>query len=108
MARYNIYAGLGGGFGGATYHGTISLDSDLEADKVAYDCAVEDYESYAGSNGIVDIGEIEENPEEFGLEEGYTENELYEVYREEMEGWIVYYAILTNGDDIPEDELEEI
>lgn len=108
MARYNIYAGLGGGFGGASYQGTISLDSELEAEKVAYDCAVDIYESYAGSHGLVDIGEIEENPEEFGLEDGYTEQELYEVYTEEMENWLVYYVLLTSGDNIPEDELEEI
>jgi len=42
--RYNIYAGLGGSFGGATYQGTGDFNSIESAEEMAYQCAVEEYE----------------------------------------------------------------
>ena len=35
MALYNVYAGMGGGFGGATFIGTYECDSEEEATDLA-------------------------------------------------------------------------
>lgn len=43
-------------------------------------------------------GEIAENPEEFGLEGDYTEEDINEIYDEEINGWISYYV-----EEVPED-----
>lgn len=31
-------------------------------------------------------------PEDYGLEEGYTEEDIEEIYQEEVESWITYYV----------------
>ena len=47
----------------------------------AEECAIDLYESYAGSNGIQSWED--ENPD-------YTENDINEAYREAMDSWIDY------------------
>ena len=51
--KYKIYAGLGGGFGGATYQMTEDYASIDEALKDAYNLSVEEYQSYEGMHGIM-------------------------------------------------------
>lgn len=38
-------------------------------------------------HGIVSYGDIWENPEDYGLEE-----DIEEIYQEEVESWITYYV----------------
>lgn len=105
--EYNIYAGLGGGFGGAKYHSTILAGGIEEATSYAYECARNEYEMYEGMHGIQDWQDICE-----GL--GYdplliTEQEEKDVdtaYIEEVENWIEYYVVLTSEDtETSEEEL---
>lgn len=104
--EFNIYAGLGGGFGGAEYCSTILAEDIDEASNYAYECARNKYELYEGNKGIkswddvaFDLGfNLEDMTEE-------EEEEVFEVYNEEVEGWICYYAVLTSEDDIPEEDL---
>lgn len=56
MQKYNIYAGLGGGFGGASYQGTGDFKSLADAENEAYQLAVEEYESYSGCHGLLSWG----------------------------------------------------
>lgn len=109
MAKYNIYAGLGGGFGGATYQYTQEYDSQEEANDDAYAIAVEDYESYAGYHGVVSYDEIcnrvLEDDEYKDLSEEAVDALIDEMYNEEIENWIESYAVLTSEDDIDEDDL---
>lgn len=51
--KYKIYAGLSGGFGGATYQKTEDYSSMDEALEDAYALAVEEYQSYEGCHGIM-------------------------------------------------------
>jgi hypothetical protein len=91
--KYNIYAGLGGGFGGARLVAEAEeFENRAAAENYAYECALEDYQSYEGYHGIVSYGDIWENPEDYGLEEGYTEEDVEEIYQEEVESWITYYV----------------
>lgn len=107
LKEYNIYSGLGGSFGGASYQYTTLCESAEDAEKEAYESAVEEYQSYEGSNSIPTWSDsldaaMEENP-------GVPEDELHEIadeiYNSIMEGWIEYYCILTEDDDIEEDDL---
>lgn len=98
--KYNIYAGLSGGFGGATYQGTEDFDNIDEATDVAYQLACEEYDAHAGNYGLRSWGDI---AAEEDLDEEDDELEIDEIYTEEREDWIEYYAVLTEEDD----ELEE-
>ena len=51
--KYNIYAGLGGSFGGLRYKGTIDLENHFLATEYARTLAIEEYEAYEGLYGIV-------------------------------------------------------
>lgn len=103
MALYNIYAGMSGSFGGAEYQCTEEFPSLEIAERYAYDAACDEYESYAGLHGIRSIEEI---AEEYCEENGVTEEELsdfdqeniFEIFCEEREGWLVYHAILASED----------
>ena len=98
---YNIYAGVGE----ANYLGTVNCDSNEEADCVAREAAIDEYDSYAGLHGIPDRGDIYDSPEDFGLEDGYSEEDVDEVLQEEIDSWIEYYAILEDEDtNIDEEE----
>lgn len=107
LKEYNIYSGLGGGFGGASYQYTTLCESAEDAEKEAYESAVEECQSYEGFNSIPTWSDsldaaMEENP-------GVPEDELHEIadeiYNSIMEEWIEYYCILTEDDDIEEDDL---
>ena len=52
--KYAIFAGLNGGFGGATFQYVDDFDSEDEALGAAHDKAVEEYESYEGCHGLMD------------------------------------------------------
>ena len=108
MERFHLYAGLGGGFGGAHYCETIEAEDIDEAREFAYQLAIEEYQSYEGCHGILSWAECYEDAVESGFidEESMTEDEIHdyidERYQEEIEGWIEYYAIKDEGQN-PED-----
>lgn len=106
--KYNIYAGLGGSFGGASYHGTGEFKSEEDASKVAYEIAREEYESYEGYHGIKDWADVaEDNNLDPDDEDNFEE--IDELYNEEIESWIEYYAVLTEEDtETTEEELYEL
>lgn len=84
---YIIGYGLGGGFGGIRNHETIQANSQEEANEEAYYSACQEYESYAGSNGLRDVDQIMEEDEI----EDY--DEALEVYEQERESWLDYSAV---------------
>lgn len=51
---FEIYAGLSGGFGGASHQETDEFNSEEEALEYAYHLAIEEYQSYEGCHGILD------------------------------------------------------
>lgn len=88
---YNIYAGLGG-FGGAEFYSSEDFLSEEDAVEYAREQAIQEYQSYEGYHGIYSPEDIQNEYQEFGLEEGYTEEELEEVYLEQIESCIEYYV----------------
>lgn len=106
--EYNIYAGLGGGFGGATYQYTGLFNSQEEADNEAYQRACEEYDSYSGYHGLLTYEEAleeakAENPE---ATEDELDDYIGELFQQDMEEWVESYATLTSEDtETPEDDL---
>lgn len=83
MKKFKIYAGLGGGFGGAEYLYSIDLNSLDEAENLAYCEACDIYESYVGNHGLRTIDEIME-------EDNCDIETAEEIYIEEKESWLEY------------------
>lgn len=98
MGYYNIYAGLGGGFCGATYQGMMEFSSEEEALQMAYQLAIEEYASYSGLYGLPGWQDIYDNPEYYGIEnfdsltEAEKEEAINNIIQEDCENWIEYYA----------------
>lgn len=112
MAKYNLYAGMGGSFGGAQFHCCEEYRTEEEASQAAYELAVEEYQSYEGMHGIASQKDItEEYCEENGVDEADLTQEdkdfIYDSYLNEVEGWIEYYAVLASEDPDAEDEEED-
>ena len=97
MTKYNLYAGLSGGFGGATYVGTYEFDTLEKATNEACLLACEVYESYEGCHGIMSWEECEAELRENG--EDFDEEDVNLYYMEEKEGWLSYYAVPADEDD---------
>lgn len=108
MEKFHLYAGLSGGFGGAHYNQTIEAEDIDEARKFAYDLAVEEYQSYEGCHGIMNWDDCYEDAVESNFidKETMTEKEINEyiddMYQDQIESWIEYYAVKDEGQD-PED-----
>lgn len=120
---FKVYAGLGGGFGGANYQGTFEYESEEEASADARRMAVEEYESYEGNHGLQSFDDVargllqDEGYEEdeiddmtsedvlaFCREAGISEDDIQMNYDEEVDGWIHYYVKpATSLDDKEED-----
>lgn len=84
-SNWKIFAGLGGGFGGATELEILEDVTREEAESYAYQLAINEYESYAGSYGLRDIDEIME-------EDDVDDDEAEQIYSEERESWLDYWV----------------
>lgn len=56
MKKFRVFTGMGGGFGGANDYGVYEFKDTEEAEQYAYEMAVQKYQSYEGSGGIVSWG----------------------------------------------------
>ena len=86
MGTENLFIvgyGLSGGFGGIQNYVVIEASSESNAEDQARLMAVEEYESYAGSNGLREIQDIIDEDE-------VDEDEAYEIYEQEMDDWLDY------------------
>lgn len=108
MKRYNIYAGLGGGFGGATYQYTADCKDKDEASDLAYQAAIEEYESYEGLHGIKTWEDCRDDiaEEDDVLPEEVSDDAVDVMYNEERENWIDFYAVPTDEDTLDPAELD--
>lgn len=98
MPWFKIYAGLGGGFGGANYVDTIECEHQDEAMTIAYQSAIEEYESYEGNYGLPNWDECREDLIESGWEDP-SDEDVNDQYNEEIESWINYYVDSATGPD---------
>ena len=97
MMKYNIYAGMGGEFGGAQFVETVDFPTLDDANQYAYDQAWEEYEFHADCYDILNwIKKVYDKLKEAGELDGMTDNEIRDFvnthYQEEVENWIEWYA----------------
>jgi hypothetical protein len=106
MPKFKVYAGLGGGFGGARYETTEEFESEEKAVDYAYECACQVYESYAGLHGLLDWDGVKEDliVSGFYTEEEITDEIIEEAYNESREIWLDYYVKEVQEGDTEEDE----
>ena len=91
--KFNLYAGLSGGFNSVQFHYTEEFDDYEEAESAARDIAIEEYKSYEGSNGILSWEDCrDEFFEELGKNAEIDEEDIDLRYIEEIESWIDYYV----------------
>lgn len=106
MKKYNLYAGLSGSFNNCEYRGTIECETIQEAEKYAYDLAVDVYESYAGYHGLLTWDEV---AEENDLDINIDIEEINDLYNEELDTWCEFYAVPFDKDkDFDPNEYIEI
>lgn len=82
----------------------IIADSLEEAEKEAYQLAIDNYESFAGYHGIPSIEEVAEDMFEVPFDE-LTEEEVYNAeieYYQQIESWLSYSAT-----EITKEEYDE-
>lgn len=100
MPFYKIYAGLGGGFGGADYRYTDGFRNRKDAEAAAYVEACDTYWMHEGSgiedwNDFYTQGESEVDESDFDSVEEWNEaieNWATEAQRDDMETWIEYWT----------------
>ena len=110
MKQYNIYAGLGGSFGGAKYQYTGLYETREEAEEEAFQTACEDYEQYEGLYGLYGWKDATNdycNDQEIDPEDLTDEDtqEIENYYDEGRESWIDYYVVPTDEDNIDPEDL---
>lgn len=84
VGDWAIFAGLGGGFGGASFQEVVTGTKE-EANRDAYQKAIEIYDSYEGTGGLRTTDEIME-------EDGLEEEDAQYAYEEERESWLDYWV----------------
>ena len=85
LKKYRIFAGLGGGFGGAEEHGVYECETEEQAERFAFEQACETYESHVGMHGLRTLEQIMEEDEV-----DYKEAE--DIYDSERESWLEYHV----------------
>lgn len=112
MKQYNIYAGLGGSFGGANYQYTTLCETEDEALDEAYERACEEYEQYEGLHGLPSWEDaVNSYCEELGISQEELEDTdeeslaIEEYYNKARENWLAYHIVPTEEDDIDQEDL---
>jgi hypothetical protein len=101
MAKFKIYAGLGGGFGGANFRGIEDCNTIDDAEEFAYWEAVEVYQSYEGLHGLMSWDEVKEDLiVRYGTD--IDEDDIRVAYNEEMDSWLDFYV-----KEVPDNYEEE-
>lgn len=99
--KYAIYSGLGGGFGGAKLQTIDDFNSYEEAEELAYQMALEEYE---GLHGILNWFECRGDLLDSFPDIEIDDEDVDMRYQEEVESWIDYYIL--PADLIPPEDLE--
>jgi hypothetical protein len=86
--KYAIFAGLGGGYGGAVFIDFEDCTSMEQADEIACECARDTWESYGGMAGV-DGYDFEEYQKEYP---DATESDYDDADNEAFDSWADYHA----------------
>lgn len=117
MPKYRIFAGLGGGFGGATEFGIYDCATLEEAERIGYEEACEQFNSQEGC-GMDGWDEFMDEAIQYVSQEDYEgddssyesalEQYAQQIENDARESWIDYRAVLVGSDEDTEiDEPED-
>ena len=109
MPKFKIYAGLSGGFGGARFCGVYDCADEHEAEEIAREEAMSEYESYGGYHGLYTWDSMRQeiaDTEYDGDIEQVDPEDVDIAMTEEVEGWLSY-RIVPVPDNFPDDWTEE-
>ena len=91
--KFNIYAGLGGSFGGADLVAENEEFKDQEeAELRAWEEACQIFDQYDGGCNWRDLDTIME-------EDGCEEEDALQIWEDERENWLEYYAVPSEIDE---------
>lgn len=93
MKRYDLYAGINGE---SEYQGTEEFNDLAEALVAAYNIAIEIYESYEGSHGVMSWGDCRDDLEESYPDLIFTSEDVDAHYQSMIEETIEFNAILSS------------
>ena len=93
MPKFNLYAGLTGGFNSVKLvEENVECESLEEAEMFAYDYALSKFDDMSGTHGLKSYMDIEDElREEYGDDEAF-EDIVMEEYLQYADHWIGYYA----------------
>ena len=105
--QFWVFGGMGGGFGGPHFLGTIEGknidDPDVQED--AHTLIVDEYERYAGLHGVRSWDEVKEDLEESAdPEDEITDEDVDDTYNQEIDSWCSWWVIPAVEGEDPEDE----
>ena len=109
MPKFKIYAGLSGGFGGARYCGVYECENEREAEDIAREEAMQEYESYGGYHGLYTWDSMRQeiaDDEYDGDIEAVDPEDVDMRMMEEVEGWLTYKVVPVH-DNFPLDWTED-
>lgn len=109
MPKFKIYSGLSGGFGSARFCGVHECRDKEDAEQLAREYAIEEYESYGGYHGLYTWDSMREEIAEEKYDgdiEQVDPQDVDDRLLEEVEGWITYKVIPVH-DDFPLDWSED-
>lgn len=102
LSRFDIYAGLSGGFGGATFQCTVECKDVEEAEWYAKSLAIEEYESYEGMHGIFSWEDCRDDLiESFGE---VTDADVDAYYQDQIDNWCRWFVVPHDPYNPPSEE----
>lgn len=112
MKQFWVFGGMHDPFGGYHYLGTVegtTLDVEVMAD--ARELCVDIYESYAGLHGIRSWDDVREDLVEsestFDDDVEVTEQDVNEIYDQEIDSWCFYWVMEAIPGEDPEKDEEK-
>lgn len=109
---YNIYAGLGGGFGGAYFQYVSDARDEATAEQEAYELACEIFDNQIGvgiesHEDLMEEAVVEVDREDYNTEEEYQKAlDCYveSSYNDLRDSWIEYYVEETDEENYEDDD----
>lgn len=106
MPKFKIYAGLSGGFGGATFCCVDDFHNKKDAEDFARQEAIDMYESYGGYHGLYTWDSMRQEIADDGDISQVDDEDVDIAYMEDIESWITYFVkeVRYEDDDIDDDD----
>lgn len=101
MPKFNLYAGLTGGFNSVRLvEENVECESLEEAEMFAYDYALSEFDDMSGTHGLSSYTDIEDELREDYGDDIEFDDIVLEEYLQYADHWIGYYAKKVEDESI--------